>query len=204
MKKLRVIKIAMNAADTTDIDNVRLILIQLAEAGEIPQSVKCIEKANNKVVRKIYAKYQMKEQDKNNAVLTDVLITKFSELMGMLNTVPSGELLAAELREDKLLQRDIKKVVEFISPFIPFIGVITGGATLGKHVMQQQRNGEVKMGTNQSEPGSEQEKVECLIKKIFFISLKRYKNLMIIKDVCGIFFYSNFFFLNCHPYGCKK
>ena len=136
-----------------DVDNIRLILIQLAEAGEIPQSVKCIEKANNKVVRKIYAKHQMKEQDKNNAVLTDVLITKFSELMGMLNTVPSGELLAAELREDKLLQRDIKKVVEFISPFIPFIGVITGGATLGKHVMQQQRNGEVKMGTDRGEAG---------------------------------------------------
>ena len=138
-----------------DIENIRLILIHLAEAGEIPQSVKCIEKANNKVIKKIYAKHQMKEQDKNNAVLTDVLITKFSELMGMLNTVPSGELLAAELREDKLLQRDIKKVVEFISPFIPFIGVISGGATLGKHVMQQQRNDlqgeEVKIGTNDQE-----------------------------------------------------
>ena len=143
------------STDTIDNENVRLILIQLAEAGEIPQSVKYIEKANSKVVKKIYAKYQMKEQEKNNAILSDVLITKFSELMGMLNTVPSGELLAAELREDKLLQRDIKKVVEFISPFIPFIGVITGGATLGKHVMQQQRNGEVKMGTDRGEPGSE-------------------------------------------------
>ena len=141
-----------DTTNSTDVDNIRLILIQLAEAGEIPQSVRCIEKSNNKVIRKIYAKHQMKEQDKNNAVLTDVLITKFSELMGMLNTVPSGELLAAELREDKLLQRDIKKVVEFISPFIPFIGVITGGATLGKHVMQQQRNEEVKMGTNQETP----------------------------------------------------
>ena len=139
-----------DTTNSTDVDNIRLILIQLAEAGEIPQSVRCIEKANNKVVRKIYAKYQMKEQDKNNAVLTDVLITKFSELMGMLNTVPSGELLAAELREDKLLQRDIKKVVEFISPFIPFIGVITGGATLGKHVMQQQRNEEVGVETGTS------------------------------------------------------
>ena len=136
-----------------DIDNIRLILIHLAEAGEIPQSVRCIEKANNKVVRKIYAKHQMKEQDKNNAVLTDVLITKFSELMGMLNTVPSGELLAAELREDKLLQRDIKKVVEFISPFIPFIGVITGGATLGKHVMQQQRNEDGGGGESSREGG---------------------------------------------------
>ena len=122
-----------------DNENVRSMLVQRAEAGEISQSVKYIEKASNKVVRKIYAKYQMMEQDKNNAILSDVLITKFSELMGMLNTVPSGELLAAELREDKLLKRDIKKVVGFISPFIPFIGVITGGATLGKHVMQHQR-----------------------------------------------------------------
>ena len=143
-------EVGSEGVEEKDVDNIRLILIQLAEAGEIPQSVKCIEKANNKVVRKIYAKYQMKEQDKNNAVLTDVLITKFSELMGMLNTVPSGELLAAELREDKLLQRDIKKVVKFISPFIPFIGVITGGATLGKHVMQQQRNGEVGVETETS------------------------------------------------------
>ena len=99
----------------------------------------------------------MMEQDKNNAILSDVLITKFSELMGMLNTVPSGELLAAELREDKLLQRDIKKVVGFISPFIPFIGVITGGATLGKHVMQQQRDSEVKMGTDHDNPSEQKE-----------------------------------------------
>ena len=145
------------STDTVDNENVRLILIQLAEAGEIPQSVKYIEKANSKVVRKIYAKYQMKEQEKNNAVLTDVLITKFSELMGLLNTVPSGELLAAELREDKLLQRDIKKVVGFIAPFIPFIGVITGGATLGKHVMQHQRESDVKMGTDQGEPSEQKE-----------------------------------------------
>ena len=70
--------------------------------------------------------------DKNNSILTDVLITKFSELMGMLNTVSSGELLAAELRSDELLKRYIKKVVGFISPFIPFVGVITGGATTGE------------------------------------------------------------------------
>ena len=146
---------SVDTANAVDIDNIRLI--QLAEAGEIPQSVKCIEKANNKVVRKIYAKYQMMEQDKNNAILSDVLITKFSELMGLLNTVPSGELLAAELREDKLLKRDIKKVVGFISPFIPFIGVITGGATLGKHVMQQQREADVKMGTSHGEPSGQEE-----------------------------------------------
>ena len=118
-------------------DHTRMRMVQLAEAGEISQSVKYIKKASDKVISKLHAEYLMIKQDKNNAILSDVLITKFSELMGMLQTVPSGELLAAELREDKLLQGDIKKAVGFISPFIPFIGAITGGATLGKHMMRQ-------------------------------------------------------------------
>ena len=129
-------------------NHTRMRMVQLAEAGEISQSVKYIKKASDKVISKLHAEYLMIEQDKNNAILSDVLITKFSELMGMLQTVPSGELLAAELREDKLLQGDIKKAVSFISPFIPFIGAITGGATLGKHIMRQRNvNAEVEVET---------------------------------------------------------
>ena len=89
------------------------------------------------MISKLYAEYLMIEQDKSNTILADVLITKFSDLMGMLETVPSGDLLAAELKEDKLLQGNIKTAVGFITPFVPFIGVITGGATLGKHMMRQ-------------------------------------------------------------------
>ena len=125
------------AEQSVQADHTRMRMIQLAEAGEISQSVKYIKKASDRVISKLHAEYLLIEQDKNNAILSDVLITKFSELMGMLQTVPSGELLAAELREDKLLQGDIKKAVSFISPFIPFIGAITGGATLGKHMMRQ-------------------------------------------------------------------
>ena len=127
------------ASETSEADHTRMRMIKLAEAGEISQSVKYIKKASDKVISKLYAEYQIMEEDKNNTILADVLITKFSELMGMLQTVPSGELLAAELREDKLLQGDIKKAVSFISPFIPFIGAITGGATLGKHMMRKQK-----------------------------------------------------------------
>ena len=128
------------ASGTSEADHTRMRMVQLAEAGEISQSVKYIKKASDKVISKLHAEYLMIEQDKNNTLLSDVLITKFSELMGMLQTVPSGELLAAELREDKLLQGDIKKAVSFVTPFVPFIGAITGGATLGKHIMRQ-RNG---------------------------------------------------------------
>ena len=122
---------------TTEPDRTRMKMVQLAESGEISQSVKYIKKASDKVISKLYAEYLMIEQDKSNTILADVLITKFSDLMGMLETVPSGDLLAAELKEDKLLQGNIKTAVGFITPFVPFIGVITGGATLGKHMMRQ-------------------------------------------------------------------
>ena len=117
------------AEQSVQADHTRMRMVQLAEAGEISQSVKDIKKASDRVISKLHAEYLLIEQDKNNTI--------FSELMGMLQTVPSGDLLAAELREDKLLQGDIKKAVSFISPFIPFIGAITGGATLGKHIMRQ-------------------------------------------------------------------
>ena len=131
---------AIAGCSVNEADHTRMRMIQLAEAGEISQSVKYIKKASDKVISKLYAEYQRMEEDKNNTILADVLITKFSELMGMLQTVPSGELLAAELREDKLLRGDIKKAVSFISPYIPFIGAITGGASLVKHMMKQRND----------------------------------------------------------------
>ena len=111
--------------EASQADRTRMKMIQLAESEEISQSVKYIKKASDKVISKLYAEYEWIQQDKSNAVLADVLITKFSELMGMLETVPSGDLLAAELREDKLLQDNIKTAVNFVTPFIPFIGLVT-------------------------------------------------------------------------------
>ena len=35
-----------------------------------------------------------------------------------------------------MLQGNVKSAVSFLTPFIPFIGLVSGGATLGKHVMK--------------------------------------------------------------------
>ena len=114
----------------------RMKLIQLSEEGSVSQSVKYIKKASNRVICKLYAEYEYIQQDKTNAILADVLIVKFSELMGMLDTVASSEELTNELREDKLLQGNVKSAVSFLTPFIPFIGLVSVGATLGKNVMK--------------------------------------------------------------------
>ena len=120
------------------VDQKRMKMIQLSEIGEVSQSVKYIKKASDNVICKLYAEYLYREQDKTNAVLADTLIVKFADLLEMLDTVPSAKDLAVELKEDKLLQGNVKTAITFIAPFIPFIGLVTGGATVGKHVMKKQ------------------------------------------------------------------
>ena len=131
------------------VDQKRMRMIQLSEVGEVSQSVKYIKKASDKVICKLYAEYLYREQDKTNAVLADTLIVKFADLLEMLNTVPSAKDLALELKEDKLLQGNVKTAITFIAPFIPFIGLVTGGATVGKHVMKKQN--EAKQASETSE-----------------------------------------------------
>ena len=118
-------------------DQKRMKMVQLAETGEISQGVKYIKKASEKIICRLYADYILREQEKTNAVLADTIIVKFADLLEMLDTVPSATDLAVELKEDKLLQGNVKTAITFIAPFIPFIGLITGGATVGKHVMRK-------------------------------------------------------------------
>ena len=133
------------------VDQKRMKMIQLAEAGEVSQSVGYIKKASDLVICKLYANYVYREQEKTNAVLAETLIVKFADLMEMLDQVSSAKDLATELKEDKLLQGNVKAAINLIAPFVPFIGIVTGGATVGKHVMRKQSR--PKGGSEQSEGG---------------------------------------------------
>ena len=141
---------AQENPEEVKVDQKRMKMIQLSEIGEVSQSVKYIKKASDKVICKLYAEYIYKEQDKTNAVLAETLIVKFADLLEMLNTVPSAKDLALELKEDKLLKGNVKTVINFIAPFIPFIGLVTGGATVGKHVMKKQNEQVNKSGTSEA------------------------------------------------------
>ena len=139
------------------VDQKRMKMIQLSEIGEVSQSVKYIKKASDKVICKLYAEYIYKEQDKTNAVLAETLIVKFADLLEMLNTVPSAKDLAVELKEDKLLQGNVKTAINFIAPFIPFIGLVTGGATVGKPVTRKQNeNSQPKPETSETSEADEE------------------------------------------------
>ena len=140
------------------VDQKRMKMIQLSEAGEVSQSVGYIKKASDLVICKLYANYVYREQEKTNAVLAETLIVKFADLLEMLDTVSSAKDLATELKEDKLLQGNVKAAINLISPFIPFIGIVTGGATVGKHVMRKQAErseGKHKQAETQSDEAAE-------------------------------------------------
>ena len=43
-------------------------------------------------------------------------------------------LLSKELKKDELLKRDVCSLVERISPYIPFLEILSGGITTAKHI----------------------------------------------------------------------
>lgn len=130
---------SVDSVDDRSVDTKRLELIRLSEEGELSQSVKYIKKSSDKIIDKILAEYEYRQLDKTSTQLADTLIVKFSELMCGLNVVASDGNLTNELRNDKLLQKNVKSAVSFLAPFIPFIGLISGGTTLGKHMMLHKR-----------------------------------------------------------------
>ena len=88
--------------------------------------------------------------EKANIFLTDFLISKFADLLGGLEAVESGEDLEKELAKDKLLRRDLKSVVEKLSPYLPYLGFLSGGVTVGKHVLFKNNKNEKDKNENKN------------------------------------------------------
>ena len=125
-----------------EVAKMRKKLLQLSEDGEIKYSTSSLKKASNKIILKIYAEYERQQAEKTNAFLTDLLISKFSDLLGGLEAIESSETLEKELSKDELLKKDVQNLIEKIAPFIPFIGLLSGGITVGKHVVNKKYKNE--------------------------------------------------------------
>ena len=59
---------------------------------------------------------------KANEFITDLLISKFSKLLGGLNATESVESMESELKKDELLRRDVTNLVSSLTPYIPYLG----------------------------------------------------------------------------------
>jgi hypothetical protein len=124
-------------AENTEIEDSRAELIRLSNSGEIKQSESYLKKASGKVIMKIRREYIVTQREKANVVLAEALIEKFSDLMEAINMVDSGNELREELNQDKLFKSDVKSVVAKLSPYIPCLGIVSGGVTTVKHVYRR-------------------------------------------------------------------
>ena len=77
---------------------------------------------------------------KTNELLTDLLISKFSNLLGGVDVMDSVENMEDELKKDQLLRRDFTNLVASLTPYIPYLGLLSGGKTVGKHVSKHMLN----------------------------------------------------------------
>ena len=124
-------------------------LIQLSAEGKIRYKKKFLQEADDETMEKICTEYAAQQLDEANGQLADILVAKLSELMEQLELVKSKCELEKDLTKNKLLKRDIKKIVGYITPFVPFIGIISGGITVGGHVISK------KTGRSEGTEGTE-------------------------------------------------
>ena len=130
--------------ENTNVDLQRSELIKLAEDGQLDQSVKYSKKASSKVINKLYKEFEDKRMQKAE-FLTD--LSKFSRMLGGLDAIENME---DELKKDELLRRDVDNLVSSLTPYIPYLGFVSGGITVGKHISSHMLNKTDKIEDNET------------------------------------------------------
>lgn len=87
-----------------EIDRKRNEFLKLAEDGDFDKSVAYIKKCSQKVIDKLYTEYERKRMQKANEFLTDLLISRFSSILGKLDAIIDPDELSKELKKDELLK----------------------------------------------------------------------------------------------------
>ena len=119
--------------------NYREEVLKLVAERKIKQTSKSIEKASDETLEKIYKNYLAKQLDETNEHIADTLIKQLFELITSLELVDDGESLEKDLENNELFKRDVKNILSYVTPYIPFIGLACGGICLAKYVMRKRQ-----------------------------------------------------------------
>ena len=65
------------------------------------------------------------------------MLSKYAGILGGFDAIEVEEVLARELQRDELLKRDVMRVVEAIAPYVPLLGLVSGGVTVASHVFNR-------------------------------------------------------------------
>ena len=113
---------------------LRSELITLAEKGEIKQSVAYIKKTSYSALEKIKVEYERKQLQETNEYLSETLMEKLSEFMEGANMIDDAKSMEEELLHNRMVKRDLKNILGYVTPYIPIIGLVCGISIVGKHM----------------------------------------------------------------------
>ena len=127
-----------NKKTEPSIDDLREKLISLAEKGKINYSPKYIQKANRDALEKIKIKYDRKNTEKSSKMVSNLIVSKLSDLLEKTNLIDSSSELKHELDENELFKEELDELVnDQLMPLIPQIGLVSGGATVVEHIIKK-------------------------------------------------------------------
>ena len=108
-------------SDRVDAQTLRSELITLAEKHEIKHSVAYIKKASHSALEKIKGEYERKQLEETNKYLTETFMGKLSEFMEEVNMIDDAKSMEEELVHNKMVKRDLKNILGYVTPYIPLI-----------------------------------------------------------------------------------
>ncbi len=118
----------------SDAQFLRSELITLVEKGEIKQSVAYIKNASYSVLERIKVEYERKQLEETNEYLSETLIEKLSEFMEGANMIDDAKNMEEELLHNKMVKRDLRNILGYVTPYIALIGFVCGISIMGKHM----------------------------------------------------------------------
>ena len=81
--------------------------------------------------------YEAEQLHEVNAQLAEVLISKLSAFLGEMQLIRDKYKLEGNLQQNELLKKDMQKNVGYVTPYIPLVGLISAGMTVGAHVVDK-------------------------------------------------------------------
>ena len=119
-------------------DGLREKLISLAEKGKINYTPKYIQKANRDALEKIKIRYDRKNTEKSSKMISNLIVSKLSDILEKTNLIDSSSELKQELHENELFKEELHELVnDELMPLIPKIGLVSGGVTVAEKIIKK-------------------------------------------------------------------
>ena len=110
-------------------------VIQLSEEGKIKHKKKFLKEADDETIERISKEYVAKQLEETNEQVANIIVEKFSDLLEQTDMVENDCGLKEKLSENKLFRNDLRSFVGSVTPYVPYIGLVSGLLTVAGYVV---------------------------------------------------------------------